>query len=593
MISFSHCSTFYGPNPYSLEPVVLFDLQFPENDLAILSDAAILLADLSVDWYVKPDNSVRKSPDKLIVEFICDWSFQLLTFVRGFITVSGNQYLTEKKCWELWLGFNHPKVSVSAVKLAVNWLNSISKAEDTKSLGAAINDFWRLCKIEHPDYQARILFEAARSVGIPYQSAWGVRRYWRFGQGKNSQVMFESSSLQDSWLGANIATSKDATKQVLVKLGVPTPLWRLVNKENELLETVNKIGYPCVLKPLDRGGGKGVSAGLLDFEAVKTAYLNARKFSNLPIMVEAFAGGHDYRLMVINGKFIAAFRREAPSIVGDGKHSIRELVIQKNISRHADGLAFSNYKRPIILDESAALHLKTHGLKIDDIISRGQVVSLRGNSNLSTGGEGEDVTDLVHEDIKKTAEFIAVSLNLNMLGLDYLTDDITQSPSVSGGVFIEINSTPGLDLMVGSRWSCERLAKVIFDEKVGRIPIDLLVFPMENFDENLQHVYKFCLSKKLNFASSRKAIFSGIELNVAENRVWSGIELLLNNALVDRGLFIVNINEIYKFGLPLDRIDRSIFLNVNITENWQKVFSKVTGTVKEIKDLDSVFQFLQ
>src|SRR5207247_67348 len=123
-------------------------------------------------------------------------------------------------------------------------------------------------------------------------------------------------------------------------------------------------------------------------------------------LVERYVRGSDYRLLVVNGKMVAAARRDPAQVVGDGQHTIRQLVeIVNQDPRRRPG--HSSILTQIKIDDAALLVLNQQEMTPDSIPAQGQMVRLRNNCNLSTGGTSTDVTDEVHPSNARLAELAA------------------------------------------------------------------------------------------------------------------------------------------------------------------------------------------
>ena len=153
---------------------------------------------------------------------------------------------------------------------------------------------------------------------------------------------------------------------------------------------------------------------------MRRAYRVAIEFRD-DIMVERFLPGHDWRLLVIGDKLIAAARRDPPLVIGDGTHTIRELVeIVNSDPRRSDGHATSLTK--IRFDDIALARLEEQGYNANSVPPRGVRVVLRNNANLSTGGTATDVTDDVHPELAAAAIAAAQTVGLDICGMDVVCD---------------------------------------------------------------------------------------------------------------------------------------------------------------------------
>ncbi|SMB27345.1 putative D-alanine-D-alanine ligase and related ATP-grasp enzymes-like protein [Sterolibacterium denitrificans] len=584
MIALHLQSIFHGANPYATDPVVVVGLDIADARLeAVHAAMGILQAD-TADWYRPGPGEQSQASRQRIGSFLADWSLQALTFVRGNLQAHGCMHAAASAQTLVWLGFHDPQISLKMLSLAARWLAALARQDPAPAASHAeeLTQIWQICRQRHPDYQAGIVMQAARQRDIPWAPAWGLERHWRFGQGERSRVLFESASCADGHFGSRIANSKAGTKIVLRELGLPTPAFRLVAQESELADAVKAVGYPCVTKPLDRGRGKGVSAGLLDFDAVRRGFALARAESSAPVMVEAHVAGDDHRLMVVDGRLVAAIRRVPPSITGDGRHTVRELVAQKNAGCDPRSLLRSNFHSPVVLDPSALLHLDGQGLRGDAVLEAGRTIAVRSNANLSTGGSCIDVTAQLHPEIRVMAETLAQTLGIGMMGADYLCMQIDRSPADDGGQFIEINMTPGLSALVAAGWPIERAGELALGATPGRIAAELLIVHADRLEASLAALRSRAWMSDSGWASAAHAGIANVNLRIDAATVttattpWAGVEVLFSHRRLSRALIVASDREIQRHGLPLSRCE-AVHLATELPEAWLKLLQASGG----------------
>jgi cyanophycin synthetase len=309
MITLSHRASWHGPNPLSDQPVIVVDAAIAEQNLAPLSQAIGALQTLSIDWYQPPKNLFaepsNQASHQTLGSFLADWALQALIYVRGYLLNAGCRRTDSADKVQMWLGFHQAPLSFAALQLCAKWLCKLADGSATVAeFGQELTYFWQACRNRHPDYQARIIMEAARSLNIPYTRAWGLPRHWRFGQGARSRTFMETSSCDDGAFATRIVGSKAVTKTVLRSLGLPTPAAVLVKEESELKKALGQVGLPCVTKPIDCSQGRGVSTDLRSLDAVREGFRVARSVSQGPVLLEAFVPGNDYRLVVIEKRLL-------------------------------------------------------------------------------------------------------------------------------------------------------------------------------------------------------------------------------------------------------------------------------------------------
>ena len=284
------------------------------------------------------------------------------------------------------------------------------------------------------------IVDAACKRGIPFrrltqgslvQLGWGVkqRRIW-------AAEVDATSAVSES-----IAQDKDLSKRLLQSAGVPVPIGAPVSSVDEAWELAQEIGLPVVVKPLDGNQGKGVTVNVASREHLEMAYKAADEIGT--VMVEKFLPGSDYRLLVVGDKLVAAARRDPPNVIGDGVHTVRQLVDKVNEDpRRGDGHATSLTK--IRLDDIAIARLDLQGLTPESVPDKGRRVILRNNANLSTGGTATDVTDDVHPEVAARAIAAATVVGLHVCGVDVVAESVHKPLEEQSGGIVEVNAAPGL-----------------------------------------------------------------------------------------------------------------------------------------------------
>ncbi|WP_301102523.1 cyanophycin synthetase [Propionivibrio sp.] len=264
----------------------------------------------------------------------------------------------------------------------------------------------------------------------------------QFGWGSKQRRIQAAETDRTSAVAESIAQDKELTKTLLHAAGVPVPCGRPVDDAADAWAAALEIGGAVVVKPQDGNQGKGVAVNLTTREQVEAAYAVAFKISD-EVLVERYLPGQDYRLLVVGNKLIAAARREPPMVVGDGAHSVRQLVDQVN-SDPRRGVGHATSLTKIRFDDIALARLAEDGLTADSIPARGMRVILRNNANLSTGGTATDVTDDVHPDFAARAVAAAQMVGLDIAGVDIVCNNVLRPLEEQGGGIVELNAAPGL-----------------------------------------------------------------------------------------------------------------------------------------------------
>jgi cyanophycin synthetase len=289
------------------------------------------------------------------------------------------------------------------------------------------------------------LVNAAEERGIPWIR---LNRYSlvQFGHGKYQQRIQATTTNRTGNIAVELAGDKEETNEILRDLGLPVPEQRIVRSATDAKRAAKRIGFPVVLKPLAGNHGRGVSINLKTEDEVEVGYKKAREHGRT-IIVESYIEGFDHRLLVVNGELVAAAKREPGHVVGDGKHTIRELVDIVNEDPRR-GVGHEKVLTRLEFDHQAERLLQKLGYTEDTVPEKDEVVYLRSTANLSTGGTALDVTDVIHPDNREMAIRAINAIGLDIGGVDFLSNDITLSYREAGGAICEVNAGPGFRMHV-------------------------------------------------------------------------------------------------------------------------------------------------
>ena len=338
---------------------------------------------------------------------------------------------------------------------------------------AALAELRELDEDERLGPSTGCIVDAAVARGIPFKRMTRGSMV-QLGWGSQQRRIQAAETDTTSAIAESIAQDKDLTKAVLHAAGVPVPLGRPVDDLEEAWKVAQDIGLPVVLKPLDGNQGKGVTVNIISRDHFELAYAAANKYGQ--VLVEKFLPGQDYRLLVVGEKLVAAARREPPLVVGDGIHTVRQLVEQVNADpRRGEGHATSLTK--IRFDDIAVARLKTQDLEPESIPEKGQRVILRNNANLSTGGTATDVTDEVHPEVAARAVAAARMVGLDICGVDVVCESVQRPLEEQSGGIVEVNAAPGLRMHLNPSYGKGRdVGQAVIDYMFpashdGRVPV--------------------------------------------------------------------------------------------------------------------------
>jgi cyanophycin synthetase len=412
----------------------------------------------------------------------------------------------------------------------------------------------------------RSIVEAAQRRGIPVRRING-QNLVQLGYGSKQRKIWTAETDQTSSIAESIAKDKQLTRQVLQTVGVPTPDGRTVHSAEDAWEAAQEIGLPVVVKPQDGNFGRGVATNLTTVEQVAKAYELARPEGD-GVIVERHAEGSDFRLLVVGDKVVAAARREPANVVGDGAHTVRELVEVENKNPlrsdgHATPLSF------LPLDGLALEVLASQGFTPESIPAAGQRVLIRRNANLSSGGTATDVTDFIHPEIAGRAVDAAKAVGLDICGIDVVVRDISKPLEVQGGVVVEVNAGPGLRMHLAPssgtpRPVGEAIVDMMFSEgRTGRVPIVAVtgVNGKTTTTRLCAHIFR-SLGRRVGMTNTEGIYFDNRRIESGDCSGPQSAQKVLANPLIDVAVLETARGGVLRAGLGFDRCDVAVVTNV-------------------------------
>ena len=307
-------------------------------------------------------------------------------------------------------------------------------------LEGAINEMRRMREQERFGPSTASIVDEAISRDIPYIRL-NNESFVQLGYGKN-QVRFRATMTdKTSSIAVDLASNKDETKRILEEAAIPVAKGTTIIYEEEVEKAISRIGFPLVFKPLDGNHGKGASINVKTAEEAIAAFHHAKKYSR-KIIVEKFIEGFDFRILVINHKFIAAALREPAHIVGNGTSTVQELIEKENTDPRR-GYGHENVLTEITIDKETTDQLNKLNYTLSTVLAAGEKCYVKGTANLSTGGTSTDVTDLVHPSNIFVFERISRVIGLDICGIDIMATNLSDPLAASGGVVLEVNAAPG------------------------------------------------------------------------------------------------------------------------------------------------------
>ena len=374
------------------------------------------------------------------------------------------------------------EVGREASGLALSLLQSMLPADiksdqapaDDWEFATARDEFIRYAQQRAFGPSTASLVRAAEERNIPWLRL-NRQSLVQFGHGRYQQRIQATTTTRTSNIAVELASDKEETNTILRDLGLPVPKQYMVRSSRDARRAAERIGYPVVVKPLAGNHGRGVSINLKTAGEVEAAYEKSSEHGRTAV-VESYIEGFDHRLLVVNGELVAAAKRMPGHVVGDGKSTIEQLVDIVNEDPRR-GVGHEKVLTRLEFDAQAELLLSKSGYQRTTIRAKDEIVFLRSTANLSTGGTAIDVTDTIHPDNREMAIRTINAIGLDIGGVDFLTNDITESYREAGGGICEVNAGPGFRMHVAPSEGTPRdvagpVIDMLFPEGTpSRIPI--------------------------------------------------------------------------------------------------------------------------
>lgn len=446
-------SVYVGPNVYANQPLIRLGLDMRPSYVAELERQGIAVLDLlaevlpglaqeQADWVAALRNGAKLSVGDLVARLAL--ALQHAAGVDG--TLAWSAETGEPDFVEVYYSYDNEDIGLEAGEVACDMLAAIARAEGARpQLADDVENFLAYAEKRSLGPSAMELVRAARARDIPVYRLNDASLI-QVGQGKYQQRIEAALTSKTPHIAVEIASDKNLSNQILSDLGLPVPKQRLVYDADEALSAAERIGYPVVIKPLDGNHGRGVTVNISGPDEVAAAFATADAEGSA-VVVETMLQGDDHRLLVVDGRLVAAARRVPGHVKGDGRHSILDLIGIVNQDPRR-GVGHENVLTRLELDDQALRLLSEKGYTPESVPPEGEEVYLRKTANISTGGTAVDCTDTIHPDNRLMAERAIRAIGLDVGAVDFLTTDITRSYRETGGGICEINAGPGLRMHI-------------------------------------------------------------------------------------------------------------------------------------------------
>lgn len=474
---------FDGPSIYSHKPVIRLRLALrnyaeqPTNLLEGFTERLLALLPGLEEHYCsrgKKGGFVQRLYEGTYLGHVIEHVALEIQILWGYDVAYGKaREIDRNGNYDVIYAYGTKESGILAGKIAFELINALVRKEEfdlTAELGAGK----RCIVTKELGPSTAAIFSTAVKRGIPVRRI-GEDSLLVLGYGKNQKRVQATTTSMTGCIAADIACDKALTKEILEEAGIPVPCGVVVTSAEEAVKTAFALGRPVVIKPCCGSKGRGVTMKLEKREEIIQAFILAGEIS-AQVLVEEYVEGRQYRVLVVNGRVVAAAERISACVVGDGKHTVLELIAAEN----GNPLRGEDHEKPLTqirIDPIAIRVLERQNYTVESVPEPGAIVYLRENANISTGGTAVDVTDQMHPENIRLAVRAAQRVGLDVAGIDIVAEDIGKPLKQQGGAIIEVNAAPGIRMHhYPSKGKARDVAGEIVDllfprGENGRIPI--------------------------------------------------------------------------------------------------------------------------
>jgi cyanophycin synthetase len=471
----------------------------------------------------------------------------------------------EKGIYNVVFAYMEERVGAYAAKAAVRIADALVKNVDY-DLSEDIQTMREIREDERLGPSTGSIVDEAKSRGIPWIRL-NRHSLVQLGYGVNQKRIQATVASTTGSIAVEIACDKEETKNLLESFSIPVPSGRIIYDDEDLERAIDRIGYPVVLKPVNGNHGRGATINVNNWVDAIEALAVAKKISH-GVIVEKFITGFDYRVLVVNYKFVAAANRTPAMVTGDGKSTIQELIDMVN-SDSRRGYGHEKVLTAIKVDEMTINILEEKNLTLQSVLPKGEGLHLKATANLSTGGTSTDVTDLVHPNNIFMAERIAKIIGLDICGIDIMSNDISIPLKENGGAVLEVNAAPGFRMHIAPTEGLPRnVAEPVVDMlyppgNSARIPIIAVTGTNGKTTTTrlIAHMVK-TMGHKVGFTTTDGIYIQNRMMEVGDCTGPVSAEFVLKDPTVDFAVLECARGGILKAGLGFHNCDIGIVTNV-------------------------------
>jgi cyanophycin synthetase len=476
----------------------------------------------------------------------------------------------EKGIYNVVFSYLEEEVGRFAGRAAVRLWLDLAEGRDLKEIKADLaKDIQKMREIREEvrfGPSTGSLVEEAENRDIPYIRL-NDQSLVQLGYGVNQKRIQATTTVNTNMISVDIAGNKHATKKLLGDMGVPVPKGYRIREIDELEDTVQAVGYPVVIKPLDGNHGKGATVGIKTIDDARTAFEKAKEYSRY-VIVEKQLIGSDFRALVVNNRLIAVAERVPAHVKGDGKLTIHQLIDKTNEDPRR-GYGHENVLTEIDVDGQTLRCISRAGYTLDTVLKKGEILHLKTTANISTGGTAIDCTDEAHPENVFLFERIARIIGLDVAGIDVIAPNVSEPLSETGGGIIEVNAAPGFRMHLApsegiGRNVAEHVIDMLFPPGTpARIPIIAITGTNGKTTTTrlIAHIMKNA-GHTVGFTTTDGTYIGNQQIVQGDNTGPVSAQLVLKDPTVDVAVLETARGGIIRSGLGFDHCDIGVVMNI-------------------------------
>ncbi len=581
MIEFRDHTVYRGPNIWARMPSLRFTVDIgeleerPTNKIPGFYERLTELVPSLYDHRCsvgKPGGFLQRMREGTWMGHVLEHlALELQNLAGGEVVRGKTRSTREKGVYNVVFEYGQEDVGIAAAELARRLLNHlIYDTEPDFDFQAELERtvIRTAERLAYGPSTGAIVSEAERR-NIPVIRLDPRRSLVQLGHGVYQKRIWATVTSETSNIAVDTASNKELTNKLLHEVGIPVPRGMTVRNVDDAVREARRIRYPVVIKPLDGNHGRGVCINLKDDDEVREFFSTAMDESRAGIVVvERFITGKDYRILVVDNHVVAVAERVPAHVVGDGRHTIEELIEITNTDPRR-GVGHEKILTRISIDEQTMETLERNGMTISDIPEKGVVVPLKRTGNMSTGGTSIDRTDDIHPDNEEIARQAAMVVGLDIAGIDFIVPDISKSIRQSGGAIVEVNAGPGFRMHTNPTEGHPR--------HVGRAVVDMLFPPGSKSRvpivavtgtngktttvRMIAHIMKTA-GRRVGMTTTDGIYIDGTQIMSGDMSGPTSAKMVLKNPTINYAVLETARGGILRSGLGFDRCDIAVVTNV-------------------------------